>query len=84
MVGWSCAGLLPQAIQEVRGNNKVQDQDPEGKYEALGKYARDLTKVRLRVRGGGGGRHGLAWCTPGGHRPPGGYACRARGFQPAD
>jgi hypothetical protein len=27
----------------VRGSNKVMDQDPEGKYEALSKYARDLT-----------------------------------------
>lgn len=24
-----------QAIKDIRGNNKVQDQDPEGKYEAL-------------------------------------------------
>jgi len=35
-----------QAIKEIRGNNKVLDQDPEGKYEALTKYARDLTQVR--------------------------------------
>eukprot|EP00878_Enallax_costatus_P009943 GHUV01010381.1.p2 GENE.GHUV01010381.1~~GHUV01010381.1.p2 ORF type:complete len:152 (+),score=9.39 GHUV01010381.1:939-1394(+) len=28
---------------QVRGSNKVVDQDPEGKYEALNKYARDLT-----------------------------------------
>ena len=33
----------PQAIKDVRGTNKVVDQDPEGKYEALNKYARDLT-----------------------------------------
>ena len=34
-----------QAVKDVRGSNKVTDQDPEGKYEALDKYARDLTKV---------------------------------------
>lgn len=34
-----------QAVTELRGKNKVQDQDPEGKYEALAKYARDLTQV---------------------------------------
>jgi ATP-dependent Clp protease ATP-binding subunit ClpB len=28
---------------QIRGSNKVVDQDPEGKYEALSKYARDLT-----------------------------------------
>ncbi|GLI64087.1 hypothetical protein VaNZ11_007259 [Volvox africanus] len=34
---------LEQAVKDVRGSNKVVDQDPEGKYEALSKYARDLT-----------------------------------------
>ena len=34
---------LEAAVTEVRGANKVVDQDPEGKYEALSKYARDLT-----------------------------------------
>eukprot|EP00775_Hariotina_reticulata_P013873 gene13873-13992_t len=34
---------LDEAIKDVRGSNKVTDQDPEGKYEALSKYARDLT-----------------------------------------
>jgi ATP-dependent Clp protease ATP-binding subunit ClpB len=34
-----------QAVQEIRGSNKVTDQDPEGKYEALSKYARDLTQA---------------------------------------
>lgn len=34
-----------QAIKEVRGSNKVTDQDPEGKYEALNKYARDMTQL---------------------------------------
>ena len=33
------------ALVEVRGNQRVTDQDPEGKYEALEKYCRDLTKL---------------------------------------
>ncbi|GLC34593.1 Chaperone protein ClpB3, chloroplastic [Pleodorina starrii] len=34
---------IEQAVKDIRGSNKVVDQDPEGKYEALSKYARDLT-----------------------------------------
>jgi ATP-dependent Clp protease ATP-binding subunit ClpB len=34
---------LKQAIVQIRGNQKVSDQNPEGKYEALEKYGRDLT-----------------------------------------
>jgi ATP-dependent Clp protease ATP-binding subunit ClpB len=34
---------LKQAIEQIRGNQKVTDQNPEGKYEALQKYGRDLT-----------------------------------------
>ncbi|CAL5220448.1 g2466 [Coccomyxa viridis] len=37
------AAKLTNAIKEIRGGNRVQDQDPEGKYEALTRYARDLT-----------------------------------------
>jgi ATP-dependent Clp protease ATP-binding subunit ClpB len=36
---------LRQTIQQVRGNQKVTDQNPEGKYEALEKYGRDLTQA---------------------------------------
>src|ERR1700735_2033648 len=32
------------ALVEVRGNQRVTDNDPEAKYEALERYARDLTK----------------------------------------
>ena len=35
---------LREAIVQVRGNQKVTDQNPEGKYEALEKYGRDLTE----------------------------------------
>ena len=33
------------ALVEVRGNQRVTDQDPEAKYEALERYARDLTRL---------------------------------------
>ena len=34
---------LKQAIEQIRGSQKVTDQNPEGKYESLEKYGRDLT-----------------------------------------
>ena len=36
---------LRQVIQQIRGSQKVTDQNPEGKYEALEKYGRDLTEM---------------------------------------
>jgi len=33
------------ALREIRGNQRVVDPDPEGKYQALEKYARDLTEL---------------------------------------
>ena len=36
---------LKNAIDQIRGNQKVTDQNPEGKYEALEKYGRDLTQA---------------------------------------
>jgi ATP-dependent Clp protease ATP-binding subunit ClpB len=33
------------ALVEVRGNQRVTDDDPEAKYEALDRYTRDLTKL---------------------------------------
>ncbi|MDG2615742.1 ATP-dependent chaperone ClpB [Thermoleptolyngbya sichuanensis XZ-Cy5] len=35
---------LKQTVEQVRGSQKVTDQNPEGKYEALEKYGRDLTE----------------------------------------
>ncbi|MGK7921136.1 MAG: ATP-dependent chaperone ClpB [Trichodesmium sp.] len=35
---------LKETISQVRGNHKVTDKNPEGKYEALEKYGRDLTE----------------------------------------
>ncbi len=36
---------LQEAIAEVRGAQKVTDPNPEGKFQALEKYAQDLTRV---------------------------------------
>ena len=36
---------LKDIIKQVRGNQKVTDQNPEGKYQALEKYGRDLTQL---------------------------------------
>ncbi|TVS02512.1 MAG: ATP-dependent chaperone ClpB [Cyanobium sp. PLM2.Bin73] len=36
-------GKLRQAVEAVRGSQKVTDQNPEGTYESLEKYGRDLT-----------------------------------------
>lgn len=36
---------LKVIIEQVRGSQKVTDQNPEGKYEALEKYGRDLTEA---------------------------------------
>ena len=36
---------LKNIIKEIRGSQKVTDQSPEGKYEALEKYGRDLTEA---------------------------------------
>ena len=36
---------LLEALLAVRGNQRVTDQDPEAKYEALERYTRDLTRA---------------------------------------
>lgn len=36
---------LRNTITQIRGNQTVTDQNPEGKYEALEKYGRDLTEA---------------------------------------
>ena len=35
---------LLEALQQVRGNQRVTDQNPEGKYQTLEKYGQDLTE----------------------------------------
>jgi ATP-dependent Clp protease ATP-binding subunit ClpB len=39
---------LMHALQQVRGSQRVTDQNPEGKYQTLEKYGRDLTELARR------------------------------------
>jgi ATP-dependent Clp protease ATP-binding subunit ClpB len=39
---------LMQALQQVRGSQRVTDPNPEGKYQTLEKYGRDLTAMARR------------------------------------
>ena len=39
---------LLRALAEIRGSQRVTDQDPEGKFQALEKYTRDLTALAKR------------------------------------
>ena len=41
---------LKEIIAQVRGNQKVTDQNPEVKYESLEKYGRDLTEAARQGR----------------------------------
>ena len=42
------ATRLLEALAEVRGSQRVTDQTPEDKYQALEKYGRDLTEAAAR------------------------------------
>jgi ATP-dependent Clp protease ATP-binding subunit ClpB len=37
--------VILSALKQLRGNNRVTDQNPEEKYQALDKYCRDLTAL---------------------------------------
>jgi ATP-dependent Clp protease ATP-binding subunit ClpB len=37
-----------KALTAVRGSQRVTDQNPEGKFQALEKYAKDLTELARR------------------------------------
>jgi ATP-dependent Clp protease ATP-binding subunit ClpB len=39
-----------RALTAVRGNQKVTDQNPEAKYQALERYARDLTELARQAK----------------------------------
>jgi len=39
------ANKLLLALKELRGNQRVSDQNPEARYQALDKYARNLTRL---------------------------------------
>jgi len=40
--------VLLQALESVRGSHRVTDAEPEGKYQALERYTRDLTDLARR------------------------------------
>ncbi|MBI4797766.1 MAG: ATP-dependent chaperone ClpB [Desulfarculus sp.] len=46
------AGVTPEAImgvlKDIRGSQRVSDQNPEDKYQALKRYARDLTELAAK------------------------------------
>ena len=42
--------LLMSALSEIRGTQRVDTPEPEGKYEALAKYTRDLTDAARRQK----------------------------------
>ena len=42
------AEAVTAALAEVRGSHRVTDQNPEGKYQALERYGRDLTTLAER------------------------------------
>jgi len=41
-------GTLLKALAEVRGNQRVTDDNPESRYQALERYGRDLTELARR------------------------------------
>ncbi len=41
---------LLAALAQIRGSQRVTDQDPEGKFQALDKYTRDLTDLARRQK----------------------------------
>ena len=38
-----------EALSQIRGGQCVTDQHPESKYQALERYGRDLTELRVRT-----------------------------------
>lgn len=42
--------LMLKALQEVRGNQRITDQNPEAKFQALEKYTRNLTRLAAREK----------------------------------
>ncbi|MGH2778450.1 MAG: ATP-dependent Clp protease ATP-binding subunit, partial [Actinomycetota bacterium] len=45
--GVNRAGVL-EALQQIRGSQQVTDQNPEGKYQSLERFGRDLTEAARR------------------------------------
>ncbi len=42
--------VILKVLADIRGPHRVTDQDPEGKYQALKKYGRDLTELAKKGR----------------------------------
>ena len=40
--------VIRQALVDVRGNQRVDDEDPEGKFQVLEKYCTDLTELAIK------------------------------------
>ena len=59
-----------EALSQIRGGQRVTDQHPEGKYEALERYGRDLTELAGQGEAGPGDRPGRGDST----RRPGAVA----------
>ncbi len=47
--GVSRDGVL-KSLQEIRGNQRVTDQNPENRYQVLDKYCRDLTELARKEK----------------------------------
>ena len=47
--GVSRDGIL-KSLKELRGSNRVTDQNPENKFQVLGKYCRDLTALARKEK----------------------------------
>ncbi|HDQ14973.1 MAG TPA: ATP-dependent chaperone ClpB [Sediminispirochaeta sp.] len=43
-------GAVMSAMKEIRGNQRVTDQNPEGRYQALDKYCQDLTGLARKEK----------------------------------
>ena len=43
-----------KALTAVRGSQRITDQNPEAKYQALERYAKDLTELARRGKAGSG------------------------------
>jgi ATP-dependent Clp protease ATP-binding subunit ClpB len=48
VAGGATHGAILQALTAVRGSQRVTDQNPEEKFQALEKYAKDLTELARR------------------------------------
>lgn len=43
-------GKILDALKDIRGNQRVTDQNPENKYQVLDRFCRDLTKLAMQEK----------------------------------